>query len=211
MNIPYEDDIPDLLKFAVHAEQLNGVQETLEIGFRQYNDHRVEATRLLVYGIYLIEGEMDFRTLIIIANLGLLLILFLLYLKVAVALNESGHLAPRWLTPHTHAILNFIPQLRRTSMPDQSAGATLPSQWLISFLLLSLSTLLPGCNSSDNSSGMSSQLTRGFLLSGGVPIVSATVTVYSSSDGNGAEALGAGSTNDSGAFEFNYNLSLIHI
>lgn len=77
-------------------------------------------------------------------------------------------------------------------MPDQSAGATLPSQWLISFLLLSLSTLLPGCNSSDNSSGMSSQLTRGFLLSGGVPIVSATVTVYSSSDGNGAEALGAG-------------------
>ena len=70
-------------------------------------------------------------------------------------------------------------------MPDQSAGATLPSQWLISFLLLSLSTLLPGCNSSDNSSGMSSQLTRGFLLSGGVPIVSATVTVYSSSDGNG--------------------------
>ena len=205
MNIPYEDDIPDLLKFAVHAEQLNGVQETLEIEFRQYNDHRVEATRLLVYGIYLIEGEMDFRTLIIIANLGLLLILFLLYLKVAVALNESGHLAPRWLTPHTHAILNFIPQLRRTSMPDQSAGATLPSQWLISFLSLSLSTLLPGCNSSDNSSGMSSQLTRVFLLSGGVPIVSATVTVYSSSDGNGAEALGAGSTNDSGAFEFNYN------
>ena len=60
MNIPYEDDIPDLLKFAVHAEQLNGVQETLEIEFRQYNDHRVEATRLLVYGIYLIEGEMDF-------------------------------------------------------------------------------------------------------------------------------------------------------
>ena len=99
-NIPYADDIWDLLRFVVHAEQLNGVQETLEIGFRQYNDHRVEATRLLVYGIYLIEGEMDFRTLIIIANLGLLLILFLLYLVVR-------HEEFRWIFLLISALLLF--------------------------------------------------------------------------------------------------------
>jgi hypothetical protein len=81
-NIPYADDIWDLLRFVVHAEKLDGVQEKFETAFRQYNDHRVGATRLLVYGVYLIEGEMDFRTLTIIANLGLLLILFLFYLIV---------------------------------------------------------------------------------------------------------------------------------
>lgn len=100
VNIPYEDDIPDLLQFVVDAEQLDGVQKKLETAFRQYNDHRVEATRLLVYGIYLIDGEMDFRKLIIIANLGLLLILFLFYLVVR-------HEEFRWIFLLVSALLLF--------------------------------------------------------------------------------------------------------
>ena len=72
-------------------------------------------------------------------------------------------------------------------------------------LLLALSALLAGCGSSNNGTKGGDQRIQGLLLGAGVPIVSATVTVYSSSDGNGVEALGEGSTNDDGEFEFNYN------
>lgn len=90
-------------------------------------------------------------------------------------------------------------------MSDRTAVSTFPTQCLIGVLLLSLTTLLAGCSSSDNSEKVDGQSIQGLLLSGGVPIVSATVSVYSSSEGNGVEALGVGNSNDTGAFEFNYN------
>lgn len=50
--------------------------------FSQYLDHRTNASRTLVYVAYLIEGEMNFRTLTLLANLALPLILCLFYLCV---------------------------------------------------------------------------------------------------------------------------------
>tara|TARA_R110001592_G_scaffold363396_3_gene687799 strand:+ start:11958 stop:14003 length:2046 start_codon:yes stop_codon:yes gene_type:complete len=72
-------------------------------------------------------------------------------------------------------------------------------------LLLALPILLAGCGSSNNGTKGGDERIQGLVLGGGVPVISATVTVYSSSDDNGLEALGEGSTNDSGEFEFNYN------
>ncbi len=54
----------------------------IEEWFRQYNDHRTNASRLLVYGAYLVQGEVNFRTLTFLANLALPLILLLFYLSV---------------------------------------------------------------------------------------------------------------------------------
>lgn len=81
-NIPYQDDISDLVRFITQVESAENGWIALEAWFRQYNEHRVGATRLLVYAVYLIEGEMNFHTLMIVANLALPLILFLFYLGI---------------------------------------------------------------------------------------------------------------------------------
>lgn len=82
-NIPFQDDIPDLLLFVTQVEKADSIWIALEAGFRQYNDHRVGATRLLVYGIYLVEGDLNFRTLTLVANLALPLLLLLFYIAVS--------------------------------------------------------------------------------------------------------------------------------
>ncbi|CAA0126243.1 Virginiamycin B lyase [Halioglobus japonicus] len=69
-------------------------------------------------------------------------------------------------------------------------------------LLIAFTILLASCSSSDNSYRQEDKVIAGSLLSGGLPVVSSTVSVYSSSDG--AAALGEGSTDDTGAFEFSY-------
>jgi hypothetical protein len=75
---------------------------------------------------------------------------------------------------------------------------------LTAFLFATLTSILTSCSSSDSDNKNVEQLIQGLLLSGDVPIAAATVTAYSSSDGNGTEALGAGSTDTAGAFEFSY-------
>lgn len=78
---------------------------------------------------------------------------------------------------------------------------------LIAAILIALSLLLASCSSSNNSNEEAQRLLiQGLLLGGGEPIISATVSLYSSSDGNGTQALGSGSTDDNGAFEFSYNV-----
>ncbi len=70
-------------------------------------------------------------------------------------------------------------------------------------LLLALAILLASCSGSNNDNNQAEELITGRLLSGELPIASAIVRVYSSSDGS--QALGEGSTDDTGAFEFGYN------
>jgi len=82
INIPYQDGIYDFLEFVSLVEKADNVGSAFEELFRNYNDHRTSATRLLVYGAYLIEGEMNFHTLALLASLALPLILLLFYLNV---------------------------------------------------------------------------------------------------------------------------------
>ena len=70
--------------------------------------------------------------------------------------------------------------------------------------LLALTTLLAGCGSSNSSNKAALQLLQGVVLGAGEPVVTATVTVYSSSQGSGAEPLATSSTDDSGAFNLRY-------
>jgi hypothetical protein len=82
INIPNQDDIPDTIQFVSAFESAESTGEILDALFMQYNDHRTSASRLLVLGIYLVEGELNFHTLTLVANLALPLILFLFYLTV---------------------------------------------------------------------------------------------------------------------------------
>ena len=83
-----------------------------------------------------------------------------------------------------------------------SARTATPSHFTL--LILAFSILLASCSSSDSSNNSDLQHIQGVLLSGGEPVVAATITVYSSSESNGAQPLGAGSSDDSGAFDIRY-------
>ncbi len=82
INIPYQDDIYDFLRIVNLIESADSSAVAIREWFSQYLDHRTNVSRSLVYGTYLIEGEVNFRTLTILANLALPLILLLFYLSV---------------------------------------------------------------------------------------------------------------------------------
>ncbi|MBK6737352.1 MAG: hypothetical protein IPG64_05255 [Haliea sp.] len=82
MNIPYHDDIYDFLRIFNLIESADSPAVAIKEWFSQYLDHRTNASRSLVYGAYLIEGEVNFHTLTLFANLALPFILLLFYLSV---------------------------------------------------------------------------------------------------------------------------------
>ena len=82
INIPHWDDIYDFLKIVILTESADSAREAISELFRQYNDHRTSASRLLIYAIYLAEGELNFHTLTLLGNLALPLILLLFFVTV---------------------------------------------------------------------------------------------------------------------------------
>ena len=82
INVPHQDDIYDFVQFVSVVENADSAGDGFKALFNQYNDHRTSASRLLVFGVYLTEGELNFHTLTLVADLGLLLILLVFYLTV---------------------------------------------------------------------------------------------------------------------------------
>ena len=80
INVPLADDIYDILQVVSGVITAQDKESALQILYAQHNDHRTFASRLIYYGIYLIQGNIDFRTLVFLANLALPLLLGLLYL-----------------------------------------------------------------------------------------------------------------------------------
>ena len=90
INVPHQDDVYDFLQFVQLIEAAEGAEDVFGEWFKQYNDHRTNASRIQVYVAYLIEGEVNFHTHALLANLALPFILLLFYLAVR---NEEN----RWL------------------------------------------------------------------------------------------------------------------
>ena len=63
MNIPMADDITDVLGVISGILQARDGDTVLALLFEQHNDHRTLSSRLVFYAIYLVEGEVNFRTL----------------------------------------------------------------------------------------------------------------------------------------------------
>jgi hypothetical protein len=82
LNVPYQDDIFDVLQVLTRLLQSTDMQQAFGILFDNYNEHRTLASRLVYYLVYLVTGEINFRTLVFLCNLSLLAQLFILYLAM---------------------------------------------------------------------------------------------------------------------------------
>ena len=100
VNIPYADDIFDVLQVLTGAVQSNDLQQTFALLFAQYFNHRTLSNRLIYYVMLLTTGEVNFRTTVFLANLALPLLLMLLYLTIR-------HQTHRWLVLLSAALILF--------------------------------------------------------------------------------------------------------
>ena len=82
LNIPYNDDIFDVLTVLNRIVQSNDLKHTIAVLFEQHLDHRNLSPRLVYYLLLLINGEVNFRTLVFFANLAIPLLLMLFYLAI---------------------------------------------------------------------------------------------------------------------------------
>ena len=102
LNIPFQDGVVDFLKTMVFLDRADNFKDSASIFLAGYNDHQTTASRLLVYAVYLIQGEVNFQTLMAVANIGLTLILLLFYLRV-----QREELRWLWLLGAALVLLNL--------------------------------------------------------------------------------------------------------
>ena len=82
LNIPFADDIADVLRVLSGLSEAENLERRLALLFEQHNDHRTLSSRLVYLAVYRLAGEIDFRVLVFLANLALPLLLCLLYLPL---------------------------------------------------------------------------------------------------------------------------------
>jgi hypothetical protein len=82
LNVPYADDIYDILLFLTDVSKSQEWTHTAELFFAQHYQHRTLSSRLVYYLAFILEDEANFRRLIFIGNLALSLLLLLLYLPI---------------------------------------------------------------------------------------------------------------------------------
>ncbi len=82
LNIPFNDDIFDVLQVLNGIVQSNDLKDTLTVLSAQFIEHRTFSSRLVYYLVLLITGEVNFRTLVFLANLAIPLLLVLFYLAI---------------------------------------------------------------------------------------------------------------------------------
>lgn len=79
LNVPLGDDILDVLRTLTAVVAAPDLAAAFDSLYRQHNDHRTLSSRLIYLLVYVLRGEIDFRTLTFVANSGLLLLLYMFY------------------------------------------------------------------------------------------------------------------------------------
>ncbi len=82
INIPYADDIFDILQLLINVVKSTDFTHTFKLLFAQHNEHRTLSSRLVYYLLLIVAGEINFRTLIFLANLAIPLMLLLFWLSI---------------------------------------------------------------------------------------------------------------------------------
>ena len=91
LNIPYHDDIIDVLQFVLQFDAAQNLWDRLQVLLQPHYDHRTAASRLIFYLSYLLTGEISFRRLSLLANLAIPAFVLLYALSVPVrALRWPG-------------------------------------------------------------------------------------------------------------------------
>jgi hypothetical protein len=83
LNIPYHDDIYDVLRFIMRMIEADQLGQRLDALMERHNDHRTAASRLVFYAVYLVQQVVDFRVLSLVANLALPLMALLYWHTVS--------------------------------------------------------------------------------------------------------------------------------
>ena len=90
LNIPYRDDFQDILIFVVEFSQSTTLVDAMSAFLHQHADHLTYSSRIFFYLTFLLQGEVDFRTLVVASHLGLLALIALFYLQS----NSDSKLKP---------------------------------------------------------------------------------------------------------------------
>lgn len=131
-NFPYEDDFNSALTFlSEYTSRGLTAGEKINRLFSQYNEHRIVFDRLVFLTDYGLFGHLNFRHLILVGNLSLLLICALFYKTPFRSLTLSQRLL--FLLPVAYALFSFqYWELSTWSM------AALQNLYVIPFALFSL-------------------------------------------------------------------------
>ncbi len=114
INVPFHDDILDVLKLFVTLNSDVDSGTKLDAFFAQHNDHRTLASRLIYYVSYRLQGEVNFATLSFIANLAMPILALLFYTQI----NDERN---RWLIFSPIIFLLF--QLRTYGVTEWAMAA----------------------------------------------------------------------------------------
>ena len=134
-NFPYEDDFNSALSF-ISEYAFGGltVSEKLKLIFSQYNEHRIVFDRLVFLTDYALFSELNFRHLILIGNLSLVLI-GVLFVKASFP-NLTLRQKLVYLLPVAYSLFLFqYWELSTWSM------AALQNLYVVAFAMLSLYSL----------------------------------------------------------------------
>lgn len=82
LNIPYQDEIYDVLGFLSELIGSDDWRTSLQLFFIKWNEHSTASARLVYYLSYRLFGEVNFVTLAVLANTALPVFAGLLYLRV---------------------------------------------------------------------------------------------------------------------------------
>jgi len=82
LNIPYQDEIYDVLGFLSELVKSEDWRTSLQLFFIKWNEHSTASTRLVYYLSYRLFGEVNFVTLTVLANTALPVFVGLLYLRL---------------------------------------------------------------------------------------------------------------------------------
>ncbi len=134
-NFPYEDDFNSSLSFVTEFIFGGlGLWDKLKLVFSQYNEHRIMFNRLVFLADYWLAGNLNFRHLILIGNLSLLIVCFL-FGRVAFR-TFPLHYRLLYLLPVSYSLFSFqYWELSTWSM------AALQNLCVVPFALFSLHSL----------------------------------------------------------------------
>ena len=82
LNIPFRDDFQDILIFVVEFHAASGIRDSMRVLVEQHADHLTYASRVFYYLIFMLEGEVNFRTMVVVSHLGVLFLSCLFYSQI---------------------------------------------------------------------------------------------------------------------------------
>ncbi|MBF0517070.1 MAG: hypothetical protein HQK97_08130 [Nitrospirae bacterium] len=91
-NIPISDDFEAVLDFLNHYYEVSAFHDRVALIFSQHNEHRIVLTRLVVLAQHYLLRTINFKTLLMIGNIGIIGILIVIYLS-------HNRRNPLWFTP----------------------------------------------------------------------------------------------------------------